>query len=498
MQLKRQTSSTPKISIETIKAVATLGAIWVFVTSALAIPISYYRSWILGQIGENGETVGAYALAMIIYQIITTFVLFGGSSILTNYLPKIEQPNLKSSFLLSYLRVSLIAVLFFELIIFLWPEAVQFLARRQMNSVILTALAVLTPLVVLSQIVVYSLAGLMNFRLSSVLTQTHTFVISIFGTIAFILFPEFLANNAILIITAILCLTCIIIILLGTRNIFSALGKPTLKNYLPKGFWKFSSFVHINTICTFAFLYSDQIFVAAVFGIKGLGAYYVILQAAQMIRFVPEQIGQVMLASFSRLVGAGEHEQLKNAYIRLCRLVLVFCTILAIGLILFSKQVGMLFGSWFAEKHFLLVLLAAAVNFGSLGNINSMLIMAKERTGLFLLNNIALILVQITVMAGTISSYGVLGIVSGKVAGIVFGQIGLFAIVRFGIPHINLLPPLEFWGSQITVLGSAVIAYYFNGNSPFVVAIIGLGLIGSFLLTIKFRYSEIAGLIQKT
>jgi len=218
-------------------------------------------------------------------------------------------------------------------------------------------------------------------------------------------------------------------------------------------------------------------------------------QCAQMIRFVPQHISQVMLASFSHLVGVGEHEVLKRAYIKLCRLNLILCTFLALGLILFSRQIGAVFGRWCESRHPYLILLAVVINIGNLGNINSMLILSKDRAGYFLMNSLVLIGLQLAVSVSLIRIMGVYGIILGRFVGMVSGQIGLFLIVRWGLSRVNLGPPKEYWISQVLVICTACAAWYMDGQ--YLVWAIGLmlGLFGLFLLVIRFHPHEVITLL---
>ena len=494
MEAKTQTKN---LNVESIKSIATRGAVWVSITAALAIPIGYYRNWILGKTDVEGQVVGNYAVVMIFFRIITTFVLFGGFTVVTNYLPKINDKQDKSAFLMTYGAISGFFVMIFLAIIFIQPKAVEFLTRQPIDNASLWSLAVLTPVIVLSQIVIFSLAGIMNFRLSSLLAQLQVFLVTIVATVVFFFYRDFMTNNSLFVITVTVCLANIIVFIYGGRRVFQFLGKLRFKYLLPEGFWKYSCLIHMNTLCTFAYMNIDQIFVLTVLGVKELGAYFVLLQCAQMIRFVPERIGQVMLASFSHFVGANEHDQLKRAYIRLCRLILVFSTPIALILILFSRQIGHVFGSFCATKHLYLVLLAVVVNIGCLGTINSMLIMSKERPCFFTINNLILILAQLLTTFLLINKAGVYGVIIGKFIGTLLGQIGLFLIIWKALPEIKLLPPKEYWVSQIMVTGTAIFVFFVKGTTLihslgiFVVAVI------LFLIVIGFNIDEVVTLFKR-
>lgn len=476
----------------TMKRLARRGVVWVTLVSVAGVPIAYYRNWILGRIGDDGTVLGTYVVVLLLLQIVTTFVLFGGSSVVTNYLPKLEERPDKSRFLASYATISLLAVLVFVTMIQVFPASLEFLVRREVDEQIRLAISVLSPIVVAAQIVLYFLAGLMEFRFSSVLAQTQVFFISVVGTLGLFAFQEAFANSSLLLLAGVVCLANVMVVAIGGAVIARRLSPIALGFQLPCGFWRFSGFVHLNTVTTFAYRSIDQICVLAVLGTAELGAYFVLLQYAQLITFVPQRIGQVMLASFSHLIAADTTKELRLAYVKLCRSILILSTGVALVLILFSRPLAAIFGDWAAERHGYLIFLAVAIHLGSLGSVNSMLIMAKERTGLFLANNVTLIIIQLVVTLTFLDRLGVMAVILGKACGILSGQIGLFAIVGMGFKDLRLRPPHVYWLALGTVLASAAAAYLWRPLQVLpalgVLSILG----GGFLLMIRFRFRELA------
>ena len=288
--------------IDFVKRLAKRGAIWVTLTSAAAVPLAYYRNWILGRIGETGEVVGNYAIILLFFQIVVAFVLFGGCSVVTNFLPKINRDENKSAFLSAYSLISIVAVVVFVTVMNLFPGMVSLLIRKQVDVPILRVLSFLAPIIVLSQMVVFSLAGLMEFRLSSLLSQIQLFLVCILATTAFFVFPQFLQDHAVIIIAVTVGTANLAVIAIGSTRVIRSVSGLVTGLHLPSGFWRFAGFVHLNTVCTFAYSSVDQLFVLAVLGTRELGAYFVLLQCARLIGFVPSRIGQVMLASSSTLV----------------------------------------------------------------------------------------------------------------------------------------------------------------------------------------------------
>jgi len=213
--------------------------------------------------------------------------------------------------------------------------------------------------------ITFFLAGLMQFRLTALLSQVQLFLICCVSTAAFLFFPNFLHQNALVVLSITVGTANILTILIGLPAVINGVPKITLRLNLPLGFWRFASYIHLNSVCTFAYTNIDQLMVLGALGTKELGAYFVLLQCAQFITFVPQRIGQVMLASFSHLVNNQNHSDLQRAYANLCRIILILGTPLALFMVLFSQQIALIFGEWLVEKNTYLILLSVALQIGN-------------------------------------------------------------------------------------------------------------------------------------
>ncbi len=480
-----------------IKRIATRGAVWVTLTSAAALPLGYYRSWILGRFGDDGTIVGNYAIILLFIQIVVTLVLFGGPSVVTNFLPKIERREDKFAFVLAYGLISIVLSGVFIAAINVFPSLVATLIRKPVDVSTLRLLSLIAPLVVLAQMAIYALAGMMEFRLSSLLSQVQLFVICVFSTAASLFFSQALIAHSIPMLAAAAGAANLLVVAIGGWYLLQQLPRTGLRFYLPPNFWRFSSFVHCNSISTFAYQSIDQLLILGALGTSELGTYFILLQCAQLITFVPQRIGQVMLASFSHLVAGGDRDELCRAYGKLCRAILIMSTPITLFLILFSYPIASIFGDWCGERHLYLLALATAIHAGALGSVNSMLIMAKERTGLFLANSLLLIGVQLAVTLWLLDRWGAYAVIAGKAAAIVSGQTGLFSIVRWRLDTVRLSPPKEFWVGMAVVLACALLAVM---RAPLTLPVAALVFLLSgflFLATIGFRPSEIKAILRQ-
>ena len=126
-----------------------------------------------------------------------------------------------------------------------------------------------------------------------------------------------------------------------------------------------------------------------------------------------------------------------------------------------------------------------------------MLIMAKERTGIFLGNSIILISLQLAITLLLLDDFGIYAVIAGKAAGIASGQIGLFSIIRWKLDDIRLSPPNEYWTALTIVLGAGAVSVYWN-PLPLVWAVVALILLlCGFFCLIRFRIQEIIALFDR-
>lgn len=479
------------------KRTAVRGALWVTVTSAAAIPLTYYRNWILGQAGGDGLAVGALAIILLFVNLVTTFILFGGVTVVTNYLPKLQSAAEKSAFLVTYGLISCVPVLAAMLLIVARPDLLPLLLKGRVAQNVAPYFLVLLPIVTAASIANFAQAGLMDFRSSALLNQVPTLVTSVVATAGVLLFPTLLSEAPLPILAACFIVAYLLVLFIGGARIVRQLGAFRRRLFLPVGFWRYASFVHLNTVTSFLYTSIDQAFVLTAIGVKELGAYFVMLQMAHLCSFVPGRISQVMLASFAHLDARADNQAITRAYERLCRLTVVSTTLLILPMIFLSPWLARLYGPFFGTRYHYLILLAALVAIGSVGTINSMLIMAKERTGPFFANNVTVVAVQLLVTLALIKEHGVYAVIVGRAAASICGQVGNFSIIRWGLPGVRIAPPSEYWTSLVVVALSAAVAFTAEQLRVSYALLLLCATSMAFLAVVRFRVSEITILLQR-
>ena len=492
-------SATPdeaQLDIGWLRKAAVNGAIWLSLLAAAAIPLGYVRTWMLGQLGSNGEVLGTFAAFLIFTQLVFALVVPGGSSVLTSIVPRMADLQAKSSLVASYALLSGGATACFAGSLYFLPSLSSRLLQGTPLPLDFTWLLTLAPILVASQVVLFALQGMMQFKLVAVLGQVQIALVSTIAALGLVFFPETFQENASFILFGTIAIAHMVIVGVGLIPLVRDLPAPDTYFRFPPRFWRFTAFVHLNTLCTFAYTNIDQIFVGTWLGPEELGAYFALLQCALLINFLPQKVGQLLLSSFSHLAANGGDMELSRAYQKICRLTLIMATPLTLLFVLFSYQISGFFGQWLADRHIYLVFISASLYVGILGSISSMLVLSKQSSILFFANSAAVVSIQFIVTWGTIGEYGVFGAIAGKASAILIGQVGLFSIIRWHLPGIKITPPNSYWiGLGVVCLG-VVLACTFEPHDFFSRLSALIILTAAYMLMIGFRAREISSIAR--
>ena len=457
------------------------GAIWITLLSLIAIPCSLYLNWILGFFDANGETLGRYVLLIIFFNTITTFVLCGGSNVITNFLPKIEKSSDQGKFMFTYLLLCVILLVITDVIFYFCSDFSEFIFGNNLDENDKVTLLILSPLIVLSQIIIFEVQGKMHFSKAAIFNNLQVILMSLFATLLFFIGKEYVIENNLKVFSGVLAIIYVIIILFGIRRKTFVVGI-----YYNKRILEFLTYSFGNTINSYLFMNFDKILVAKYIGLKELGIYYVLIQISTLLKFLSVKIGQVLLSSFSNFVHHKDLDLLKKTYTQVCQLLILISTSLSIFLICVSIFLSDIFGVRYdVSSSIMLMILVLAGNFANIGSINSMLILAKEKNKYFFLSNVLLIISQIIFTLLFIEKYEIWAVVFGRVIGIITGQIGLFIILnKMDIIKVSK----DYYKSQIVIIISTSLgALYFYSPFPIYVFLI----LQLFCLLLFVRISEV-------
>ena len=226
------------------------GASWIVLLAALAVPLGYFRNWLLSVIDSDASAIGAYACLLLLFQLLSTFAVFGGPSVLTNFLPQIREPRRKANYVLTYWFVSIPLTVTCILLVFYFGEQIENLRPLFLSDSSFVYILLLAPVYVSSQISLNALTGLMRLKTSAVMTHFQLMVV----VLSLIFFTLSVDKHSSVDITQFLFSTLIgvhlVALVINVTTILSSVSFPSSLHF-PKTFWRQSTYLHISSICFF-------------------------------------------------------------------------------------------------------------------------------------------------------------------------------------------------------------------------------------------------------
>lgn len=429
------------MNVNEIKSKSVKGVTWTVLLSIIAIPLGFLINVILGRV--SSEALGIYALINVFITFVATFILFGGTNVIVRYIPDVPLEK-KKSFLLSYLFIVFLIMAIIITIIYFNPQVLEYLLGNDVPSYLLPYLMLFIPIVLSYHVFNYALNGLMEIKTSVLLRQIITYGNCIVFGVLLIFFYNFFVENSWLIIFGLFFFNYSILTILTTYltikkfnsiNPSSTNLKKKLFNYkdirlyLPDGFWKFATFVHLSTIATFFYDKIDQIVIMLNFNVGELGFYYAALQLSSLIRILPNLVGSVLLPTFSNIISKNDENSIKNIY----RLTIRYNTLLIVPAslfcVFFAKPLLGIFGNEYQEYYLITITLAIFFMASSIGSVSPSLVIAKGESTTYLVNSIIQVVFQILLIYLLFNKIGILSLAISRGASVLLAHLGLIIIL---------------------------------------------------------------------
>lgn len=420
--------------------------------AALTLPVSYGRNWLLSQQPNGTALLGGYAHLMILTQVVTTFMVYGGSSVFNHYLPKLQSASERGGFIVGNSGISGVCIVLSIGVVVLIPQAPRFVFGDIQPSHERLLLLCAVPAIIFSTLVNSSVLGLGYFRAIAVYEMLFVFV-------PLVSLWMFSGQKGGLDSVAQLGWVIVSWFVLSGLVLWFIFVRPHCKMFskgvsLPDGFWQFGGSIYLSTALSFFYQYFDQILVSKYLSTAKLGEFFLVVQITQLVTFVPQKLSQFALHEFSRHRHLADIER---TYRRAAVLSVWTVTTIAAIVITAVPLLSILFGRAVTlEGEGGLIILAAGCSTGALGALNSMLVLSRGETVVFTITNAVIIMTQATVNVWLIPLFGIQGAACGRVVAIVLGQIGLYRIVRGRIFN-GLTIPQDYWWCQGAVWTMALV-----------------------------------------
>lgn len=417
----------------------TVGIIVFAFFSFLALPLGYVRNWLLSSISV--EYVSAFASIIIFIGLVSTFFVFGATNVYSTFLPKIKNPSKQSQFVFSsYLNSAILMILM---------SVVFFICYTKLPDRIIGTLQISNWAVAFFFVLFYGfgqtgvniLIGLREYKLSAILNSMQIFAVTVFLFLIFVrLLPKFIGYEFDILLCLIGTVWCLVFIIFLCY--FISHKGCSFRYYLPNGYWSQATFVHLGTILGFLYKYADQILVLGYLGERELAQYFLIVQIASLITFLPIRLGNVFQSSFSAVLAdtANSNNSLELQYDKIARYTLLLTFSISSLFVLFNNEILSVFGRNLKLNSLCFLLLVVRYFIGSLGNIHSMIILSKEKNISFFLMNTYMVIIQLLLSFILVKIYGVLGVVIALILSTIGGQLNLayLLVYKCNICHFSL------------------------------------------------------------
>ena len=409
---------TDTLNAAEIKKRSIKGAKWLLLMNGLGLPVGLLVALLLGRVGP--AALGVYALAQILTGVVTTFIVYGGPTVLPVFMAQIPTARDRGRFLFSYALILGAAMGVVLVLFLLFPRGFAFLLQREFDMRNYGWFALLAMVIVGAEMLSSAASGLMLINVTAIARQmTRTVLLPV---VAFLFFfhRELLAEHGMPIILGGFFagyLASAVICAIGLAH------EPRFQMrsgwLIPRGFWTFSLSTMMATIFTFLYNNFDRMAVLSIQDVKGLGIYQAVISLSLLIGLVPQMLGTSLVPMFSSLLATGNTDAVRRAYAFLQRVGSVLMTLSALFLISFSRELLSLFGEAYPAFAFLLSLFSIQYVITSLHFGNTPLLTAFQKNAFRLGVSSLQIFIQVACTLLFLKAYGVLAIAGAKMLGVV-------------------------------------------------------------------------------
>ncbi len=410
-----QTTKSMSEEKEKISAKGLSGAKWVVIANTAGTGCTYLATVLLGRI--NPETLGYFALVQMLISTILTFVLFGGETVLSNYLPKIDSDTMKNAFVSSYGALIMSFMLLFSLVLYFYPQLLFFLLRKEVDPGFLKNFIVISLAVLVFSILMGAGIGEMKFRSSAVANFIVRFVPFLGIGFIFCVRPVWFEGNEYGTILKLFMLAY----LLATGFLAFSLYRHKLrvrqKLYFPKGFWAFTLSSHLATIFTFVYNQFDRFCILSLDGFRDLGYYQAVITLLSLTDYLPILLLSITLPIFSKM--SGDANAYKQTFSVTYFTGMTLMTGMVIVMIGFSDNILGIYGEGYTKYAWILIMFCLVNVFRGHALATLSVLLASEMNMWRTVTSIIQITIQIAGTVLFLRSYGILAIVISKVVAVI-------------------------------------------------------------------------------
>ena len=485
---------TIDLTKEEIKQRSITGVKWLIIMNFAGMPLPFLTAMLLGRMGP--ATLGTYSLVQILIGIIATFIIYGGSPVLSVFIPKIKDRKILGNFIFSYLLIISILMIFSLIAFRLFPGLFEFLLRSEFDMNNFRWFVWLSVIVVFSESFANIATGLMLIKINAISRQMVRLFVFVVVLTLFWWKPEILRLHGIQSISGGFVLGYILSIIICHIGILKDRRleiKPGW--FLPKGFWTLSISIMMGTVLTFIYGNFDRVVILSVKYTKEFGMYQAVLSLSSLINVIPQILGTSLIPLFASLLATKKMESVCKLYYMVQRIGSLIMVISALFLIVFSNECLSLFGSLYTSYSYLLILFCISAVITSPYFGNTPVLIATEKNMFRLAVSLGQILVQVILTLLFLKKYDILAIAGAKIIGVICAQITcIFYVTKKSKMGLKL--PNSYKISVILVLIVAILKIKIISFNLFSSVLLFLISLCTVWFASGFSYNEIKTIIS--
>ena len=470
------TSAHSQKSIQGIK--------WNLIIVVLYFPCVYILQLVLGKVSP--EAVGAYSAFQVFAQLVTVFVILGGTQVFANFLPRMESDERKLGFLLSYTILILSLLMLFLTLVYFFPFIKAFLIKKGINESLFWFFPAYAFLFTLFFLIRSALNGLFEHKKAAFLERAQIFGLLVISLGFYFFSLDFIKLNFICILMISILLVNLIGSLLGGCFLIKRLVFSKPHFFLPERFWSFTLQVHLAVFFAFVFSNIDKIFILKIGSLGLLGYYHVALSLGR----IPNVFCQPLMNVFVPLLAeksVQNVQDLNSTFYQLSRYGILLNFLFILCLHIFGYTLLSFIGEDFAEYSSLLYIYLGGVSFTLCSVAIIPIIRVSYNNYIYVINGIFQIVLLPLLMIIGWHYFSVAGIVLAEAVWLAISQIlPFYHIIRrtsFRIPN-------SYYLGVLLLLAFSCINLAISLSLP-VKIIIGLFLFVIFLWIGHYRIEEI-------
>lgn len=413
------------------------------------------------------DYVAAIGLIELVITWAVTVFFFGGEQYFVNFIHKYHCTNYKKivQFLLGTVFIVMVSVYAFFVVL----DSIYFdflIKNNGVNFVQFHTIATCALFSVFISILVAYFRGCLNITLALLCEKSYVVVFSTILAILFLVSEVnqgiVLENDIIFDVAVVACIASFVFWFLYFLKSSSAScdvsekDKPSSRclsfsdDFVISYVSKEGKFFYLTALVVLIFERIDQVVLIAIFGISELAGYYACYKLSFAVRFITKTINTSIYPYLSDLVCREKQDDFFDLY-RVSRLVnFTIAFVFTSVLYLFSEQIlSLLFAREFVEYKLVLEVMAVALLFSALNQVDFNFLNAQGNSKLFFTNSLVTVCVQLVCIFLLYTSLGLIALVFSRLVASVVGH--LFASWNLKEYKVSIFPSFACFGFLMSI-----------------------------------------------